>query len=63
MKDPTIGKEMISGTGRQSRMDANIVDTMLVYFKNDKGKMGELELSIIDSVKRYFVEPPPPKSA
>ena len=63
MKSPTTGNERNSGTGRHSRMDANIVDTMLVYFRNDKGKMGDLELSIIDSVKRYFEESPPKKVA
>jgi len=40
-------------------MESNIVDTMRCYFKNDKGKMGDLELPIIASVKRYFEEPPP----
>jgi len=40
-------------------MESNIVDPMLCYVKNDKGKMGDLELSIIASVKRYFEEPPP----
>ena len=42
-----------------SEHQSNIVDTMRCYFKNDKGKMGNLELSIIASVKRYFEEPPP----
>jgi hypothetical protein len=44
-------------------MESNIVDAMRCYFKNDKGKMGDLELSIIDSVKRYFEEPPPKRPA
>jgi hypothetical protein len=44
-------------------MESNIVDTMNRYFRDDKGKMGNLELSIMNSVKRYFEEPPPKRAA
>ena len=33
------------------------------YFENDKGKMGNMELSIMESVRRYFEEPPPKRIA
>ena len=55
----TAGRVTENGEYKQSSMESNIVDTMRCYFKNDKGKMGNLELSIIASVKRYFEEPPP----
>jgi len=55
----TAGRVTENGAYKQSSMESNIVDTMRCYFKNDKGKMGNLELSIIASVKRYFEEPPP----
>lgn len=55
----TAGRVTEDGAYKQSSMESNIVDTMRCYFKNDKGKMGDLELSIIASVKRYFEEPPP----
>ncbi len=43
---------------KRSSMESNIVDTMRRYFRDDKGKMGDLELSIMDSVAKYFGEPP-----
>lgn len=55
----TAGRVTDNGGYKQSSMESNIVDTMRCYFKNDKGKMGNLELSIIASVKRYVEEPPP----
>jgi hypothetical protein len=57
----TAGRVAGNGAYKQSSMESNIVDAMRCYFKNDKGKMGDLELSIIDSVNRYFEEPPPKK--
>ena len=53
------GKVTESGAYKRSSMESSIVDTMHCYFKNDKGKMGDLELSIIASAKRYFEEPLP----
>lgn len=55
----TAGRVTENGAYKQTSMESNIVDTMRSSFKNDKGKMGNLELSIIASVKRYFEEPPP----
>jgi hypothetical protein len=55
----TAGRVTENGAYKQSSMESNIVATMRCYFKNDKGKMGDLELPIIASVKRYFEEPPP----
>jgi hypothetical protein len=41
-------------------MESNIVDTMRRYFQNDTGKSkGDLEYTIINSVKRYFEGKPP----
>jgi hypothetical protein len=57
------GRVTENGACKQSGMESIIVDTMRRCFKNDKGKMGDLELSIIDSVKRYFEEPPPKRPA
>lgn len=51
-----------NGAHKQSSMESRIVDTMHYYFKNDKGKMGDLELSIIASATRYFEQPPPKRS-
>ena len=56
---PVTGRVTENGAHNQTSMESSIVDTMHCYFKNDKGKMGDLELSIIASVKRYFEEPPP----
>jgi hypothetical protein len=55
----TAGRVTEDGAYKQSSMESNIVDTMRCYFKNDKGKMRDLERSIIASVKRFFEEPPP----
>jgi hypothetical protein len=55
------GKVTQSGAYKRSSVESSIVDTMHCYFKNDKGKMGDLELSIIASAKRYFEEPRPKK--
>ena len=54
----TAGRVTENGAYKQSSMESNIVDTMRCYVKNDKERMGDLELSIIASVKRYFEEPP-----
>jgi hypothetical protein len=41
-------------------MESNIVDTMRRYFQNDTEKSkGDLEYTIINSVKRYFEGKPP----
>jgi hypothetical protein len=64
MKEQRIaGKAMENGARKRTSMESNIVDTMSRYFRDDKGKMGDLELSIVDSVKRYFEEPPPKRIA
>jgi hypothetical protein len=55
----TTGRVTENGAYKQPSMESSIIDTMHCYFKNDKGKMGDLERSIIDSCKRYFEEPPP----
>jgi hypothetical protein len=55
----TAGRVTRNGAYKQSSMESNIVDTMRCYVKNDKERMGYLELSIIASVKRYFEQPPP----
>ncbi len=44
-------------------MEESIVDTMSRYFRDEKGKMGNLELSIVNSVKRYFEAQPPKRTA
>jgi len=59
----TPGKTTGNGAVIRSRMESNIVDTMNRYFRDDKAKMGNLELSIMNSVKRYFEEPPPKRVA
>ena len=59
----TPGKTTGNGADNRSTMESNIVDTMRRYFRDDKGKMGDLELSIVASVKRYFEEPPPKRIA
>jgi hypothetical protein len=41
-----------NGAYKQSSMETNMVNTMRFYFKRDKGKMGDLEVPIIASVKR-----------
>lgn len=59
----TLGKTTANGAVIRSRMESNIVETMNRYFRDDKGKMSNLELSIMNSVKRYFEEPPPKRVA
>jgi hypothetical protein len=44
-------------------MESSIVDTMHRYFRDDKEKMGDMELSIMESVRQYFEEPPPKRIA
>ena len=58
MKEQLTENTTGNGADRQSSMAASIVDTMHRYFRDDKGKMGDLERSIVDSVQRYFEEPP-----
>ena len=53
------GRVTENGAYKQTSMESSIVDTMHCYFKNDKGKMGDLELSIIASAERYFEQLPP----
>jgi len=49
------GVQRESRAGRQAQMESNIVDTMRRYFQNDTGKTkGDLEYTILNSVKRYF---------
>jgi len=44
-----------SRAGRQAQMESNIVETMRRYFQIDTGKTkGDLEYTILNSVKRYF---------
>lgn len=63
MKELLTGNAMGNGADKQSNMATSIVDTMHRYFRDDKGKMGDLERSIVDSVNRYFQEPPPKRVA
>ena len=63
MKELQTGDTTGNGADKQSSMATSIVDTMHRYFRDDKGKMGDLELSIVASVKRYFEEPPPKRVA
>jgi hypothetical protein len=51
------------GSGKQSSMASSIINTMHVYFQSDKRKMGDLEHSIMNSVKRYFEKQPPPNES
>jgi hypothetical protein len=48
-----------NGAHKKTSMESSIVETIHCYFKNDKGNMGDLELSIIASAKRYFEQLPP----
>jgi hypothetical protein len=57
MKQMTVIRTEV-GAGKQSDMEASIVNTMHVYFQNDKRRMGNLEYSIMNSVKRYFEKQP-----
>ena len=63
MKELLSGDTTGNGADKQSSMATSIVDTMHRYFRDDKGKMGDLERSIVDSVQRYFEEPPPKRVA
>ena len=63
MKELQTGDTTGNGADKQSSMATSIVDTMHRYFRDDKGKMGDLELSIVASVQRYFEEPPPKRVA
>ena len=55
-----IGAERETGDEKRPTMESNIVDTMRRYFQNDTGKpKGDLEYTIINSVKRYFEGKPP----
>jgi hypothetical protein len=62
MKQLTVITTKI-GAGDQSRMASSIVNTMQVYFQSDKRKMGNLEQSIMNSVKRFFEKQPPKEAA
>ncbi len=56
----TAGAEREIRDDRRPTMESNIVDTMRRYFQNDTGKTrGDLEYTIINSVKRYFEGKPP----
>ncbi len=53
-----------AGNGMNKRsMEESIVDTMSRYFRDEKGKMGNLEISIVNAVKRYFDAQPPKRTA
>jgi len=55
-----IGAEQEVRHEKHPTMESNIVDTMRRYFQNDTGKSkGDLEYTIINSVKRYFEGKPP----
>lgn len=54
------GAEYKIRNDKRSTMESNIVDTMRRYFQNDTGmSKGDLEYTIINSVKRYFEGKPP----
>lgn len=54
------GAEREIRDAKRPTMESNIVDTMRRYFQNDTGKSkGDLEYTIINSVKRYFEGKPP----
>lgn len=59
----TLGKTTDNGVHKQWTMESSIVDTMNRYFRDDKEKMGDVALSIMESLRRYFEEPPPKKIA
>ncbi len=61
MKQMTsTGAEREVRNAKRPTMESNIVDTMRRYFQNDTGKSkGDLEYTIINSVKRYFEGKPP----
>lgn len=55
----TPRKTTDNGVQKQWTMESSIVDTMNRYFRDDKEKMGDVALSIMESLRRYFEEPPP----
>jgi len=56
------GRQRETRAGRQADMESNIVDTMRRDFQHDTGKpKGDLEYTILNSVKRYFEGKPPEK--
>jgi len=59
MKEIPINEAAEIRAVKQLSMETSIVDSMNRYFRDQKGRMGDLELSILDSVKRYFEEVPP----
>lgn len=61
MKQLTVITKKI-GAGKQSGTASSTINTMQVYFQNDKRKMGNLEQAITNSVKR-FIEKEPPNDA
>jgi hypothetical protein len=63
MKEVLTGNTTRNGADNQSSMATCIVDTMNRYFRDDLGKMGDMERSIVASVQRYFEEPPPRRIA
>ena len=63
MEQLPTGKATGNGAGQQPNMATSIVATMHRYFRDDRGRMGDLERSIVDSVNRYFEEPPPKRAA
>lgn len=62
MKQLTVIRTEVRA-GKQSSMESSIVNTMHVYFQNDKRRMGNLEYSIMNSVKKYFEKQPPKEAA
>lgn len=57
MRGRTTGHAPAGGANRQSRLETSIVGTMQRYFRDNRGQMGRQELSILDSVMRYFEGP------
>lgn len=62
MKQLTVIRTEVRA-GKQSSMESSIVNTMHVYFQNDKRRMGNLEYSIMNSVKKYFEKQPSKETA
>jgi hypothetical protein len=58
MKELLTANTRGNGADSQSSMAAGIVDALHRYFRDDRGRMGDLERSIVASVQRYFEEPP-----
>jgi hypothetical protein len=63
MKELLTGNTTGNRADNQSSMATCIVDTMNRYFRDDQGKMGDMERSIVASVQRYFEEAPPKRIA